>query len=1315
MVKEDGVPVEMGEQSQPKSASLIVDTNLDNAEEVDKGTQGIVEEGVLQEDESELDRSARADKFKLEQKKLKKLRELQTEQNNEKRLVEIDKIMTGGRANRLVEKPWLDVFDSFVSRRLEARLDELAIFRAQLRDMQINAERELKQMEQIGFKKDRQIMDLVERLEKCHECLLAERKEGDTSIKAVRSQSLSLLWGAKRFTASEVRLVEYSPYLDPDKNLPIKIGKPKAASTSEHLDPQHYREEYRPPNFLKFIERTSSNQSLFQRAPISAPGDKKLLFIGNGLDRISGAAKIARNWNDEYQSLLPHVHHPNLSSRCHAVTELQMLEDDFQKICNDISCTLVNDHFLPPEHRSVKPVGLIRARMKNLGDQEIEIAEQMFAQEKKTKIDGMTAEEAKILLAKEQLTAQEILHGEDFVKEHPVTKIDDFLAADIQVEADLWEMIYSKDGIFFFMFGMLGDDRYGTEFAALKLVSREIQASQYILQNEAYRQGIFLPMSCVTEWRGSRVLAIAELPPRLIRKSKTGRMFEVASLSAGQRLFVGFMKSIGFLSHRMVIDGKSEQMVGGCDTQLLQGDDFRFYCLNVGVCLPQFPKQPWSDDHSHAYEKIRPELLKRCVQNLNSDAFSLLAGHNLDEVNCAMKGIHNDVMKNLIPAIAMLADSAANSGVLSMETLPKMLHSKGINMRYLGLIWSQLKNKTARKILLSEMAARVIKQRLRNLWRASQNLGALSVHAHFVQTHQYIKEVFCDWKTVEWNEINKDLIKKYFYTFDLPTTVSAWQERILQDRVCSYVCDRCGIQLAEGAIDSVLLQKSKFAFLLADIRAIIPVASIPQIILPQLAAALQQLKQSIDASRESDRTGFAEEACSLVSSVPHFDLYQAESMCIQGEAYFNWAHTLSLMHARQALQHAENCFHHALTMQPQWWFPEFRVSQTMCSQVDRSRLASTKFRLLERCGFWFLKAVSHCLYTEKTNEFAFVYHCLKKEFERMKDEILRTPEDYAELRDFSKLKELAATDNDLHADVSPNTISVYAWVLCLTPRTVGLLLHAGFLNTPLRALDFTMEPNIPNPEWQHIAFWGQLDRLTSLALPKSKTLTSTCLLMLFECIPKLKSLDISACNSVGNGWLVNCGTRATNLRQLKAENTDWWCYDAFNALSSLRSLRLISLIASKDLSGPDASRIARFLPRLRTINLANCAVRKSLNPSICISFLYLLIFLQGVDQVTVKEIVSNCTELVDLNLSNLENIGRVAFQVFHFLSNLQTLDLSNNRNVDHNDMEKIGKLTKMVTLLLKNCTRVSLLPRMSDPFNFASLSSKCSLKRATAG
>ncbi len=86
------------------------------------------------------------------------------------------------------------------------------------------------------------------------------------------------------------------------------------------------------------------------------------------------------------------------------------------------------------------------------------------------------------------------------------------------------------------------------------------------------------------------------------------------------------------------------------------------------------------------------------------------------------------------------------------------------------------------------------------------------------------------------------------------------------------------------------------------------------------------------------------------------------------------------------------------------------------------------------------------------------------------------------------------------------------------------------------------------------------------------------------------------------------------------------------------------------------------------------------------------LFFQGVDQITVKEIASHCTELVSLNLSNLENIGRVAFQSFHFLSNLQTLDLSNNRSIDHNDMENIGKLTKMVTLLLKNCTRVRLFP-----------------------
>ena len=1189
VAKTDADAVQSGEQPQPNGNDVVGEADPGSSTGIVLNADEPSHDESLQENESEGDRAARVEAFKLKQKELKKQRDATTEKMNEQRLVAIDKVLTGGRANRLIEKPWHDVFDSFVSRRLEARLDELAVFRAQLRDMQLNAEKEIKTLEQTGFKKDRQIMDLVSRLEMCHECLLHERRVGDTSIRAARSQSLSLLWGAKRFTAKEVRLIEYSPYIDPEKKVPTKLGD-KTASVSEYLDCLDYREVLQPPNNPKFIESASEQQSLFQRAPVSAPGDTKLLFAGHGLDRISTKARTMRNWNEEFQSLLPDVHHPELRQRAKSATELHMLEDDFQKICCDISCALVNDHFLPPEFRSVKPIGLIRARMQGLGDQEIEIAERMFDQEKKTNIDGMTKDEAEALLARKELSPQEHLHGEDFVKDHPVMKIDDFIAADIKIEEELWEMIYFKDGVFFFMFGMLGDKRYGSELAALKILSRELQASQYMLQNEAYRHGIFLPMACVTEWRGSRVLAIAELPPRLIRKTKTGRFFECTTLRAGHRLLAGYMQSIGFLHHRIVIDGKTENIVGGCDTQLLQGEDFRFYCLNVGVCLPQFPQQPWSDDNSNAYEKIRPELLKRCVQNLNSDAFSLLAGRHLEDANIRMKKIHNDLMKNMIPTVAILADSAAASGVLSMDTLPKMLHEKGINMRYLGLMWSQLKNKTARKILLSEMAARVIKQRLRSLWRASQNLGALSVHAHFVQTHRYIKEVFCDWKVAEWNEINKDLIKKYFYTFDIPTTVLAWQERIMQDRVCAYVCDRCGVQLAEGSIDSVLVQKSKFSFLLADIRAIIPVSAVPQIIVPQLSAALQQVMQSIDSSRESDRSGFAEEACALVSDVPHFDLYKAESMCIQGEAFFNWAQSLFLMESRQALQHAENCFRHAISMQPQWWFPELRVAQTIVSQVDRSRLLSTKIRLLERGGFWFLKAVSHCVYTEKTNEFAFLFHILKKEFERWKDEIVRTAEDYAELKAFSRLKDLSNPITDLSQGSSPNTISVHAWFLCLTPRTVGAMLHAGFLEHPMRALNFSIEPNIPNAEWQHIAFWGQLDRLTSLAIPKSKTLTSNCLMMLISSIPQLKSLDISGCNTIGHTWMMNVGSKASNLKQLKAEDTDWWCFDAFNALTSFRDLRLLSLSRAKDISGPDPGRIARFLPHLRTINLADCAV-----------------------------------------------------------------------------------------------------------------------------
>jgi hypothetical protein len=92
-------------------------------------------------------------------------------------------------------------------------------------------------------------------------------------------------------------------------------------------------------------------------------------------------------------------------------------------------------------------------------------------------------------------------------------------------------------------------------------------------------------------------------------------------------------------------------------------------------------------------------------------------------------------------------------------------------------------------------------------------------------------------------------------------------------------------------------------------------------------------------------------------------------------------------------------------------------------------------------------------------------------------------------------------------------------------------------------------------------------------------------------MPKLKSLDISGCNTIGYSWIMNSGSKASCLRQLKAEDTDWWCFDAFNALTSFRDLRLISVSRAKDFSGPDPGRIARFLPRLRSISLADCAVR----------------------------------------------------------------------------------------------------------------------------
>jgi hypothetical protein len=150
---------------------------------------------------------------------------------------------------------------------------------------------------------------------------------------------------------------------------------------------------------------------------------------------------------------------------------------------------------------------------------------------------------------------------------------------------------------------------------------------------------------------------------------------------------------------------------------------------------PQPPSGKWGGT---LYELLRPELVRLSAVPLSPDAFSNM-GHPEDAKECrqAVRDIFLTLTRpqtgGIIFDYAQLIDSkeetqseisersvnltAVHDTLAAQEVLVRELHSRGINMRFLGTLRSFCTAPNMRLFLLAECFARFWKCELRHLWR----------------------------------------------------------------------------------------------------------------------------------------------------------------------------------------------------------------------------------------------------------------------------------------------------------------------------------------------------------------------------------------------------------------------------------------------------------------------------------------------------------------------------------------------------------------------------------------------------------------------
>eukprot|EP01087_Luapelamoeba_hula_P012489 TRINITY_DN3487_c0_g1_i6.p1 TRINITY_DN3487_c0_g1~~TRINITY_DN3487_c0_g1_i6.p1 ORF type:complete len:703 (-),score=108.99 TRINITY_DN3487_c0_g1_i6:22-2130(-) len=145
--------------------------------------------------------------------------------------------------------------------------------------------------------------------------------------------------------------------------------------------------------------------------------------------------------------------------------------------------------------------------------------------------------------------------------------------------------------------------------------------------------------------------------------------------------------------------------------------DDRFYLLDFSrVMPPEYPKP--GVKMAHLFRLLRPEFVRKYPVPLCSDAFSgFIRVHNPEQHNLELQKATHYLTQVLVPAFApqlqrlMVADYS--KAHFEQFNLTEALHSRGINIRYLGILRHHMTDKDCKTLIFVEMCARVVKNNLR--------------------------------------------------------------------------------------------------------------------------------------------------------------------------------------------------------------------------------------------------------------------------------------------------------------------------------------------------------------------------------------------------------------------------------------------------------------------------------------------------------------------------------------------------------------------------------------------------------------------------
>lgn len=288
------------------------------------------------------------------------------------------------------------------------------------------------------------------------------------------------------------------------------------------------------------------------------------------------------------------------------------------------------------------------------------------------------------------------------------------------------------------------------DVAAAKVAGHDLKSATIWTSASAKIPELHIPMQCIIDYLGFRLLAMTLLPiGKSLKSLKVGTEDAGKTFHNDDPKLLELMNIVGETMNLALHEFHGHSVRAAVDIEGHLGTDGRYYVIDLSrTCPPMIPNNFTSVKdavpHFHLFQLMRPEFLQKYKEPICSDCVSNFLPSNAPSTrkfNQTLKEACEYMYKTVIPGFAPDFEQRVLLEIRRKRVFPgnykfsigRALHEAGINLRCLGLIYDNCTQNVAKSLILIEMAARTIKRLLRARMRSKMKALRFPLAIPYIQ------------------------------------------------------------------------------------------------------------------------------------------------------------------------------------------------------------------------------------------------------------------------------------------------------------------------------------------------------------------------------------------------------------------------------------------------------------------------------------------------------------------------------------------------------------------------------------------------------